>query len=387
MVPGRVDPTVHEFLPRDRGERLGGGIVTAAAGPPDGREDPAAGHESRASGRRASSPPTRVEDPDTTGRWTGPARPRPRPRRRARRARDRRSRARRPLPREAIHDDRRVGGSPPGRHHARCRPPASSRARRQRSPGQPARPARKIRRRHDPSRPVPEGPTGNRTRRHHDPADHAERGLDPAPGRPRADPTATADPFRPVKEPDNDDRQVLPPPGRRGPGTAPPGAAAGPGCLHPPAHGPDGAVASSAADAAASHAHPDPRAKKTTAPFREPVPHAGPPEPRPQPPDPGAPLHGHGISAETGALPPPSRDPAPDRPHHKTTRSGHPGHRPGTPDDPENDPPPEPRTASRHRHDPTPPHDHSTHRPKNTKHSTVRVRTRNNLHSSTVVDD
>ena len=73
----------------------------------------------------------------------------------------------------------------------------------------------------------------------------------------------------------------------------------------------------------------------------EPVPHAGLPEPRPQPPDPGALLRGHGISAETGALPPPSRDPAPDRPHHRTVRSGHPGHRPGPPDDPENDPPPQ----------------------------------------------
>ena len=82
MVPGRVDPTVHEFLPRDRVERLGGGSATAAAGPPDGRENSAAGHESRASGRRASSPPIRVEDRDTADRWTGPVRPWPRPRRR-----------------------------------------------------------------------------------------------------------------------------------------------------------------------------------------------------------------------------------------------------------------------------------------------------------------
>ena len=61
------------------------------------------------------APPTRVEDRDTTDRRTGPARPWPRPRRRVRRACDRRSRPRRPLPRDAIHDDRRVGGSPPGR--------------------------------------------------------------------------------------------------------------------------------------------------------------------------------------------------------------------------------------------------------------------------------
>ena len=217
-------------------------------------------------------------------------------------------------------------------------------------------------------------PTGNRTRRRHDPADHAEREASTppraGPARPRRQPVG---PFGPVKEPDNDaGRRVLPPPGRRGPGTAPPGAAAGPGCLHPPAHGPDGAVASStadAADAAVFRAHPDPRAEKTAAPFREPVPHAGLPEPRPQPPDPGAPLRGHGISAETGVLPPPSRDPAPDRPHHRTVRSGHPGHRPGPPDDPENDPPPKPRTASRRRHDPTPPHDHFHPPPE--KHQTL----------------
>ena len=103
--------------------------------------------------------------------------------------------------------------------------------------------------------------------------------------------------------------------------------------------------------------------------LQEPVPHAGLPEPRPQPSDPGAPLHGHGISAEAGALPPPSCDPAPDRPRHKTVRSGHPGHRPGTPDDPENDPPLKPRTASRCRHDPTPPHDHF--RPPPEKHQAL----------------
>ena len=275
MVPGRADPTVHEFPPRDRVERLGGGIATAATGPPDGRENPAAGHEPRASGRRASSPPpTRVEDPDTTDRWTGPARPWPRPRRRARRACDRRSRPRRPLPRETIHDDSRVGESPPGRTmRDAAHPPHPGRGGGD-APAQPARPARKIRRRHDPSRPVPGRPTGNRTRRHHDPADHAEREastpLRAGPARTRRQPVG---PSGPVEEPDNDDgRRVLPPPGRRGPGTAPPGTAAGPGYLHPPAHGPDEAVASSAADAAASHAHPDPRAKKTTAPSGNPFP-------------------------------------------------------------------------------------------------------------------
>ena len=259
------------------------------------------------------APPTRVEDRDTTDRWTGPARPWPRPRRRVRRACDRRSRARRPLPRDAIHDDRRVGGSPPGRTmRDAAHPPHPGRG----GGDAPAsRPARKIRRRHDPSRPVPEAdrqpdPPPPRSR-----GPRRARGLDAASGRPRADPAAAAGPFGLVEEPDNDDgRRVLPPPGRRGPGTAPPGAAAGPGCLHPPAHGPDGAVASSAADAAVSHAHPDPRAKKTTAPSRT-RPPRGPPELRPQPSDPGAPLRGHGISAETGAPPailrPGTRPPAP----------------------------------------------------------------------------
>ena len=316
------------------------------------------------------APPTRVEDRDTTDRRTGPARPRPRPRRRARRACDRRSRPRRPLPRDAIHDDRRVGESPPGRSMRDAAHPShpgrgggDAPASRPAGPEDPA-PARSVpaRPREADGQPDPPPPRSRGPRR--------ARGLDAASGRPRADPAAAAGLFGPVEEPDDDDRRrVLPPPGRRGPGTAPPGAAAGPGYLHPPAHGPDGAVASSAADAAVSRAHPDPRAKKAAASFREPVPHAGLPEPRPQPSDPGAPLHGHGINAETGALPPPSRDPAPDRPHHKTTRSGHPGHRPGTPDDPENDPPPEPRTASRCRHDPTPPHDHF--RPPPEKHQTL----------------
>ena len=259
------------------------------------------------------APPTRAEDPDTTDRRTGPARPRPRPRRRARRACDRRSRPRRPLPRDAIHDDRRVGGSPPGRTmRDAAHPPHPGRGGGDAPASRPGRPGRSGAGTIRPG-PSPGRPTGNRTRRRHDPADHAERDLDAAPGRPRADPAATAGPFRPVKEPDNDDRRrVLPPPGRRGPGTAPPGAAAGPGCLHPPAHGPDGAVASSAADAAASRAHPDPRAKKTTAPSRTPFPMRASrssalsrPIPRPIPARP---------SAVTASAPRPGRSPAILRP-------------------------------------------------------------------------
>ena len=164
------------------------------------------------------------------------------------------------------------GRIPAGSDHARRRPPVSSRARRRRSgaagragPEDPA-PARSIpaRPRGADGQPDPPPPRSCGPCR--------ARGLDPASGRPRADPTATAGPFGPVEEPDNDDRRVLPPPGRRGPGTVPPGAAAGPGCLHPPAHGPDGAVASSAVDAAVFRAHPDPWAKKTTAPSRNPFP-------------------------------------------------------------------------------------------------------------------
>ena len=196
------------------------------------------------------------------------------------------------------------------------------------------------------------------------------RGLDAAPGRPRADPAATAGPSGPVEEPDNDDRRrVLPPPGRRGPGTAPPGAAAGPGCLHPPAHGPDEAVASSAADAAASHAHPDPRAKKTTAPSRNPSPTRASRSPALSRPIPARP------STVTASAPRPGyslRRPATRPPTARATRP----YDPATPatgpdprDDPENDPSPKPRTASRHRHDPTPPHDHFHPPPE--KHQTL----------------
>ena len=200
MVPGRVDPTVHESPPRDRGERLGGGTATAATGPPDGRENPAAGHEPRASGPRASSPPTRAEDPDTTDRRTGPARPRPRPRRRARRACDRRSRPRRPLPRETIHDDRQVGESPPGRTmRDAAHPSHPGRGGGDAPASRPGRPGRSGAG-HDPSRPVPGRPTGNRTRRHHDPADHAEREASTppraGPARTRRQPQARSDPSK-----------------------------------------------------------------------------------------------------------------------------------------------------------------------------------------------
>ena len=117
-----------------------------------------------------------------------------------------------------------------------------------------------------------------------------------------------------------------------------------------------------------SRAHPDPRAKKTTAPSRNPFPTRAPPEPRPQPPDPGVPLHGHGINAETGA---PPRHPATRPPTARTTRP----HDPATPATA-----PDPRTTPRTTRplnpaphpgaDTTQPHlDHSTHRPKNTKHS------------------
>ena len=263
------------------------------------------------------------------------------------------------------------GRIPAGPDHARCRPPVSSRARWRRRPGQPARPARKIRRRHDPSRPVPEEADGQR-----DPppprsrGPRRARGLDAAPGQPRADPAATAGPFRPVKEPDNDDRRrVLPPPGRRGPGTAPPGAAAGPGYLHPPAHGPDGAVASSAADAAASHAHPDPRAKKTTAPSRNPFPTRASRSPALSRPIPARP------SAVTASTPRPGRSPRHPATRPPTVCATGP-YDPATPatgpdprDDPENDPFLKLRTIFRCRHDLILPHDHFTHRPKNTKHS------------------
>ena len=98
-------------------------------------------------------------------------------------------------PRETIHDDRRVGGSPPGRTMRDAAHPSH--------PGRgggdaPAsRPARPARRRHDPSRPVPEEADGQpdppppRSR-----GPRRARGLDAAPGRPRVDPAATGGPVR-----------------------------------------------------------------------------------------------------------------------------------------------------------------------------------------------
>ena len=66
---------------------------------------------------------------------------------------------------------------------------------------------------------------------------------------------------------------------------------------------------------------------------------------------------------------PPSCDPVPDCLRHKTVRSGCLGYRPGLLDDLENDLFLKFRTIFRCRHDLILPHDHFTHRPKNTKHS------------------
>ena len=197
------------------------------------------------------------------------------------------------------------------------------------------------------------------------------RGLDAAPGRPRADPAATGGPVqRLVEEPDNDDgRRVLPPPGRRGPGTAPPGAAAGPGYLHPPAHGPDEAVASSAADAAVSRAHPDPRAKKTAAPSRNPFPTRASRSPALSRPIPAC------SSAVTASAPRPGRSPRhpATRPPTVCATGPYDPATPATGPDPwtiprttrPSNPAPHPGTGT------TQPHLTITfaHRPKNTKHS------------------
>ena len=106
--------------------------------------------------------------------------------------------------------------------------------------------------------------------------------------------------------------------------------------------------------------------------FQELVFHAGFPGLRPRTFDLGVLLRGHGISAEAGVLPPPSCDPVPDRLRHRTVRSGHPGYRPGPRTIPRttcpSNPAPHPGT------DTTQPHltITSTHRPKNTKHSSTR---------------
>ena len=276
------------------------------------------------------------------------------------------------FPRGAIHDDRRVGGSPPGRTMRDVAHPSHPGRGGGDVSAQPVGPARKIRRRHDPSRPVPEAdgqpdPPPPRSR-----GPCRARGLDAAPGRLRVDPAAAVGPFGLVEEPDNDDgRRVLPPPGRRGLGSVPPGAAAGPGCLHPPAHGPDGAVASSAVDAAVFRAHPDPRAKKAAASFREPVPHAGLPELRPRTSDPGALLRGHGISAETGV---PPRHPATRSPTACATGPYDPATPATGPDPGRSRERPAPQTPHRIPAPtrPNPTSITSAHRPKNTKHSSTR---------------
>ena len=192
----------------------------------------------------------------------------------------------------------------------------------------PARP-READRQPDPPPPRSRGP-------------RRARGLDAAPGRPRADPAAAAGLFGPVEEPDNDDRRVLPPPGRRGPGTAPPGAAAGPGYLHPPAHGPDEAVASSAADAAVLRAHPDPRAKKTTAPSRNPFPTRASRSPALSRPIPARP------STVTASTPRPGRSPRHPATRPPTARTTRP-HDPATPATG-----PDPRTIPRTTRPPNP---------------------------------
>ena len=246
-------------------------------------------------------------------------------------------------PRDAIHDDRRVGGSPPGRTmRDAAHPSHPGRGGSEAPANRPGRPGRSGA---GTIRPGPSPrPTGNRTRRRHDLADHAEREASTPP---RAGPARTrrqpVGPFGPVEEPDNDDgRRVLPPPGRRGPGTAPPGAAAGPGCLHPPAHGPDGAVASSAADAAASHAHPDPRAKKTTAPSRNPFPTRASRSPALSRPNPARP------STVTASTPRPGRSPRHPATRPPTARTTRP-HDPATPATG-----PDPRTTPRTTRPPNP---------------------------------
>ena len=246
------------------------------------------------------------------------------------------------------------GRIPAGPDHARCRPPASSRARRRRRPGAagPAGPEDPA-----PARSVPARPRGRRAT---GPAattiaDHAEREastpLRAGPARTRRQPWARSDPsrnptmmaagssprrvvedpgrFRRAQQPDPDasthrrtDRTGRSPPPRRmrrcSALTRTPGRRRPP--LLPGTRSPCGPPGALPSDVRSRRALPRSRHQR----------------------------RGRGA-------PPSSCDPVPDRLRHRTVRSGHPGHRPGPPDDPENDPPPEPRTASRHRHDPTPP--------------------------------
>ncbi len=84
---------------------------------------------------------------------------------------------------------------------------------------------------------------------------------------------------------------------------------------------------------------PGPPGEEDRRSLQEPVPHAGLPKPHPQTSDPGAPLHGHGINAETGAPPTILR----------------PGPRPPAPQDRTIRPPrPPPRTPGRSRERPAP---------------------------------
>ena len=381
MVPGRADPTVHEFSPRDRGERLGDGIATAATGPPDGRENPAAGHEPRASGRRASSPPIRVKDRDTTDRWTGPARPWPRPRRRVRRGHGRgpgdepgahATGDRAPDdPSPGMQSTTTAGWADPRRAGACAVPPTRL------IPGAVAVTPRRSR----PGRPGKSGagtirpgpsprPTGNRTRRRHDLADHAEREASTppraGPAWTRRQPQARSDPSKNSttmtaagSSPAGPSRTWVGSAGRSSRTRMPPptGARTGRGgCL---LRGGCGGVPRP----------PGLPGEEDRRFFQEPVPHAGLPELCLQTFDLGVLFRGHGISAEVGVFLPPSCDPVPDCLRHKTVRSGHPGYRPGLLDDLENDLFLKFRTVFRCRHDLILPHDHFTHRPKNTKHS------------------
>ena len=271
MVSGRVDPTVHEFLPRDRVESTALSQQPPVR-PTDGRTPrPAMNPVHPAHVHRAPRPEWRTVTPRIGGRarhghGRGPG-DESGAHATGDRAPDDPSPGMQSTTTAGWADPRRAGpcAMPP----TRLIPGAAAATPRPAGPAGPEDPA--------PARSVPARPRGADGQPDPPPprsrGPRRARGLDAASGRPRVDPAAAVGPFGPVEEPDNDDgRRVLPPPGRRGPGTAPPGAAAGPGCLHPPAHGPDGAVASSAADAAVFRAHPDPRAKKTTASFRNPFP-------------------------------------------------------------------------------------------------------------------
>ena len=280
-------------------------------------------------------------------------------------------------PRGAIHDDRRVGGSPPGRtmrdvahpsHPGRGGgdAPASRPGRPGRSgagtirpgpspgeaDGQPdpppprsrTTPSERPRRR---SGPAPRGPGGNRWAR----SDPSKNPTMMAAGSSPAGPSRTRD-----GSAGRSSRTRMPPP--TGARTGRGGRLLRGGC---------GGVPRS----------PGPPGEEGRRFLREPVPHAGLPELCLQTSDPGVPFRGHGISAEAGVPPPPSCDPAPDRLRHRTVRSGCLGHRPGPWTIPRTTCPSNP--APHPGADTTQPHlDHFTHRPKNTKHSKPppRLRTR-----------